>query len=46
MTLRDYIQKLENNGELTRVKEPISTHFEMAAILKELEPRTGYCSKT
>jgi len=40
VTLRDYIQKIDKNGELTRVKEPISTRYEIAAILKELEPRT------
>ena len=40
MTLRGYIQKIDDRGDLIRVAEAVSTQYEMAAILKELEPRT------
>ncbi len=40
MTLRNYIQKLAENGELITITEPISKNYEIAAMLKELEPRT------
>lgn len=39
MTLRNYIQKLAESGELITVSEPISKTYEIAAVLKHLEPR-------
>ena len=39
MSLRNYIKKLDENGRLVRIHEPISKKHEIAAILKELEPR-------
>ena len=39
MTLRDYLHKLEASGELLRVAKPISKTYEIAAVLKQLEPR-------
>jgi len=39
MTLRNYLQKLKENGELFTIAEPISKQYEMAAVLKQLEPR-------
>ena len=39
MTLRNYIQKLAENGELITITEPIGNNYETAAALKELEPR-------
>jgi UbiD family decarboxylase len=39
MTLRKYVQKLKENGELITITEPISKKFEIAAVLKQLEPR-------
>jgi 2,5-furandicarboxylate decarboxylase 1 len=39
MTLRNYIQKLANSGELITITEPISKTYEIAAVLKELEPQ-------
>ncbi|MBC8503683.1 MAG: UbiD family decarboxylase [Anaerolineales bacterium] len=39
MTLRDYINRLDTEGRLMRIAEPISKTFEIAAVLKELEPQ-------
>ncbi len=39
MSLRDYIHKLETSGGLTRVSAPISKTYEIAGVLKKLEPR-------
>jgi 2,5-furandicarboxylate decarboxylase 1 len=39
MTLRSYIQQLTNSGELITVKSPVSKIYEIAGILKQLEPR-------
>ena len=36
MTFRSYLQKLEKNGELITIKEPISKTYEIAATLKAL----------
>jgi 2,5-furandicarboxylate decarboxylase 1 len=39
MTLRNYLQKLKENGELIVVTELISKQYEIAAVLKHIEPR-------
>ncbi len=39
MSLRIYLQELEQRGELTRVRKAISKDFEMAGVLKQLEPK-------
>ncbi|MBN1148355.1 MAG: UbiD family decarboxylase [Anaerolineales bacterium] len=39
MTLRAYLQALESRGDLTRVVAPISHQYQIAAALKQLEPR-------
>jgi 2,5-furandicarboxylate decarboxylase 1 len=39
MTLRDYIRQLDESGRLMRISEPISKTFEIAGVLKQLEPR-------
>ena len=39
MTLRNYIQNLSDSGELIRISEPISKIYQIAAALKQLEPR-------
>jgi UbiD family decarboxylase len=39
MTLRNYLQKLTKNGALSTITEPISKTYEIAAVLKSLEPR-------
>ena len=39
MTLRNYIQKLTTTGELITIREPVRKIYEIAAILKKLEPR-------
>jgi len=39
MNLRTYIQKLAERGELLTITEPISTQYEVAAVMKQLEPR-------
>jgi 2,5-furandicarboxylate decarboxylase 1 len=39
MSLREHIQTLERDGELMVIREPVSRKYEMAGILKKLEPR-------
>jgi len=38
MSLREYIQKLDEQKKLIRVREPISKTLEIAGILKQIEP--------
>jgi 2,5-furandicarboxylate decarboxylase 1 len=39
MSLRDFIAELERTGKLAVVRQPVSKNYEMAGILKKLEPR-------
>ena len=39
MTLRTYLEFLESQNRLVHIVEPISKNYEMAAVLKQLEPR-------
>lgn len=39
MTLRTYLQDLDRRGDLLHVTEPISTTYQIAATMKNLEPR-------
>jgi UbiD family decarboxylase len=39
MPLRDHLHKLESRRELIRAGEPISKRFEIAGVLKQLEPQ-------
>ena len=39
MTLRSYLQQLTRSGEMLTIDAPISKTYEMAGILKKLEPR-------
>jgi 2,5-furandicarboxylate decarboxylase 1 len=39
MSLREYIADLERSGKLAVVREPVSKAYEIAGILKKLEPR-------
>jgi len=39
MSLREHIQSLQRNSKLAIIHEPVSTRYEMAGILKKLEPR-------
>jgi UbiD family decarboxylase len=39
MSLRSYHQQLSTSGELLSIDTPVSTIYEMAGILKKLEPR-------
>jgi 2,5-furandicarboxylate decarboxylase 1 len=39
MTLRSYLQQLTTSGEMLSIDTPVSTTYEMAGILKKLEPR-------
>ncbi len=39
MGLRDYLQALEQCGDLLRISKPVSKEYEIAGILKKLEPR-------
>ncbi len=38
--LGEFLKKLEKNGLLLRVKKPVSTRFEMSAIMREIQDRT------
>jgi 2,5-furandicarboxylate decarboxylase 1 len=38
MSLRKYLHDLESQGKLRRITQPISTDYEIAAVLKKLEP--------
>ena len=38
MSFRSYIQRLENQGKLVRVAQPVSKVYEIAGVLKRLEP--------
>ena len=38
MSLRAYIQRLGEQGRLVRVSEPISTVYQIAGVLKQIEP--------
>jgi 2,5-furandicarboxylate decarboxylase 1 len=40
MSFRSYINTLESRGELLHVKQPISKTYEIAGVLKALEPKT------
>ena len=40
MSLRDYLQKLDSQKKLIRVSEPISKNFEIAGVLKQMEPQS------
>ena len=39
MTLRSYLQALESRGDLIRISAPISRQYQVAAALKQLEPK-------
>jgi len=39
MTLRNYLHSLESRGDLTRITAPIPREYQIAAALKQLEPR-------
>lgn len=43
MALRDYIQCLQTKGQLLHVRTPISKTYEIAGLLKQLEPRPVMC---
>lgn len=39
MSLREYLKRLEDRGDLAKVTVPISKTYEVAGVLKQLEPR-------
>ena len=39
MSFRNYLQKLERDGKLIKITEPVSKTYEIAALMKHLEPR-------
>ena len=39
MTLRSYLQQLTSSGEMLSINAPVSKTYEMAGILKKIEPR-------
>ena len=39
MSLRDYVRKLDERGDLIKITAPISKTYEIAGVLKQLEPR-------
>ncbi len=42
MGLRNFIEELQNKGELTRITKPVSTEFEMAGIIAALGEKPVY----
>ena len=38
MSFRDYLEKLDQQGKLVRLSAPISSEYEIAGVLKKLEP--------
>ena len=40
--LRDFIEQLKNNGELTKITKPVSTEYEMAGIINALAEKPVY----
>ena len=39
MSFRDYLSRLENRRDLLKIDAPISKQYEIAGVLKELEPK-------
>ena len=39
MSVRDYVRKLDDRGDLVKVTAPISKAYEIAGVLKKLEPK-------
>ncbi|HEX9018448.1 MAG TPA: UbiD family decarboxylase [Anaerolineaceae bacterium] len=39
MSLREYIQRLEARSQIAHIREPISKTYEIAGVLKQIEPR-------
>ena len=39
MSLRDYLHQLDERGDLIKVSAPISKTYEIAGVLKQLEPK-------
>jgi UbiD family decarboxylase len=40
--LRDFIEQLQKNGELTKITKPVSTEFEIAGIISALGEKPVY----
>ena len=45
MTLRDYLNHLNEQGQLITVSKPISKHLTLAGLLKTLEPEPVVCTQ-
>ena len=45
MRLRSFIETLDKKGELTRIKKPVSTEFELAGIINALGEKPVYFEK-
>ena len=41
MGLRNFIEELQKNGELTKITKPVSTEYEMAGIIDALRRKTS-----
>jgi len=39
MNLREFIEKIDSQGKLIRVKEPVSIKYEIASIMKKMDPK-------
>ena len=39
MSLRDYLKRLEERGQLLHISQPVSKTYEIAGVLKQMEPR-------
>ncbi len=43
MSFREYLSRLDQRGELQKVRRPISKTYEIAALLKQMEPNPVLC---
>jgi 2,5-furandicarboxylate decarboxylase 1 len=45
MSLRAYLNKIRQQGELIEIQKPVSKHLALAGLLKALEPKPVLCSE-
>ncbi len=45
MTLRTYLERLDQTGDLRRIRKPVSKPLTAAGLLKALEPQLVFCER-
>ena len=45
MGLRAFIEQLEDNGQLTKIRKPVSTEYELAGVINALGEKPVYFEK-